>query len=532
MTIFSKKIVIDNTNYNLAKAKELEPVFSKVSAINDIQPHINFIKSNCFKKIYNNKKICKYFLEVAEHDEQVKQCFLTIYDKINGLGFSLFVDEKKELPSGLYFLNDVASKFSSAILSVAIKATLYGTQCIELHYELENKPYAPKEIKILDFDFLKKDEKGLYFFKNNFSEEEVNKIRVNEKVYAKFVSKDLHLNPNGDGLIYDIAPLVMIRQGLIGTYEKLANNFSYPNQVINVRNPREIRDDGKIKGDYYLNILKNTGSKNYVLDQEDSYNVFSYNINHSVVKDLLDYVDKSISKLILGQNLSSDVQGGSYAAAQVHQETLNQKIESIAKYANTLISHVLNMILAANGVAQNVTFKYNNIVNIKAEDAKTYAVLAKDAGVLFTKAAIKKLGFNDEDIESITPRLNNNDNNYNKFFKNFEKELLITERAIGAAEKELDAMRLGHEELSYEKIIEAQQKEIDELVDASIDEHSNSFSAKLSEAIEKSANEEELLANMLLLVKSMSADDFTSINDALITADIAGYVHENEIESK
>lgn len=65
----------------------------------------------------------------------------------------------------------------------------------------------------------------------------------------------------------------------------------------------------------------------------------------------LKYTDQMVDQIMLGQNLTSEAKGGSYAAAQVHERKESNIVDSLAKFvADVLNTQFIEYVLNVNGI--------------------------------------------------------------------------------------------------------------------------------------------------------------------------------------
>jgi phage gp29-like protein len=327
-------------------------------------------------------------------------------------------------------------------------------------------------------------------------------------------------------MIFDLAPLVILRQGAISNYEKLAKNYSYPNSTLT--SPfldNEIAGSNRKRGQVISEFLAKHEPIGLTLNPGEVYQQHSWSSNHFALNDLINYCDKCITKLILGQNLSSEVQSGSLAAAKVHQETLHQKIQSIITYTNSIASYICNMILKANNINANIKFEYHSVVPIDSDLVKSIALLTEKSGISFTKEFfISRLGFKDDDIDTIVPPVINTTNSGINNATNSGAANLSMQLAKDIAQSNVENLSNGNTKYSED------QQVIEELAKNTIEQHNDTFTNDVLTAIDKSNDKDELMASFALLLENMKATDFTKLDDALITANVVGYVQEKEQE--
>jgi phage gp29-like protein len=103
-----------------------------------------------------------------------------------------------------------------------------------------------------------------------------------------------------------------------------------------------------------------------------------------VYERLVDFCDRSVSKAVLGQTLTTEQSTGTYATALVHQMVRQDLLEADAKaLARTITMHVIRPLVEFNfGAAKRLprfTFQHEGKEDLRAL-AETYGVLVRDVG--------------------------------------------------------------------------------------------------------------------------------------------------------
>ena len=96
-------------------------------------------------------------------------------------------------------------------------------------------------------------------------------------------------------------------------------------------------------------------------------------------------IAKRIQKVILGQTLTSDVQGGgSYAAAQVHDAVRQDKRNADQRMLRDTVQRLVDAVAVLNGWATRPVFSWTNAVDLQGERARRDVSLAQAGIVTFT----------------------------------------------------------------------------------------------------------------------------------------------------
>lgn len=137
----------------------------------------------------------------------------------------------------------------------------------------------------------------------------------------------------------------------------------------------------------------------------------------SIYRELLEYCDNEITIALLGQNLTTQVSGGSYAAAQVHMQVRKDLIDSdrimIERAMNTLIRWIYELNFTDGDMPEFSMYEQEDIDKDLAERDEKLTGSLQAAGLRLTKKYFQKYyALEDEDIEEISPAQNENLTSY------------------------------------------------------------------------------------------------------------------------
>jgi phage gp29-like protein len=180
-----------------------------------------------------------------------------------------------------------------------------------------------------------------------------------ERNYKEFqLHKDV-LKFAGNGLAEDIAPYKAIHATYKAKYNKLYGQPIYAPLfwLIEFKNaslefwiellerfgtPWVIGKTEGNKDDLADEIYNMLGGDGAVLDTEDSIDLKTISSSDKAnFKEIIEYIDDQIRQLILGGNLTSNVKGGSQAAATVHNEIR----EDLAKADENIVNKIIKEII-------------------------------------------------------------------------------------------------------------------------------------------------------------------------------------------
>jgi len=122
----------------------------------------------------------------------------------------------------------------------------------------------------------------------------------------------------------------------------------------------------------------------------------------SIFKDLIESCKAEVSIALLGQNLTTEVKGGSYAATESHMEVRKDITDSDKKMAERVFNELIGWTWELNfSAGEKPVFSMYEMEDVDKTLAERDELLAS-AGVKFSKKYyMKGYGFEEEDIESV-----------------------------------------------------------------------------------------------------------------------------------
>lgn len=123
----------------------------------------------------------------------------------------------------------------------------------------------------------------------------------------------------------------------------------------------------------------------------------------SIYKDLIETCKTEISISILGQNLTTEVKGGSLAASETHMRVREEIVEADKKIVERVFNTLIGWIYELNfGSGERPTFGLYQEEDVDKTLAERDGILSQQVGVKFTPQYItREYGFEEGDIESV-----------------------------------------------------------------------------------------------------------------------------------
>ncbi len=119
-------------------------------------------------------------------------------------------------------------------------------------------------------------------------------------------------------------------------------------------------------------------------------------------KELIKYCNNEISKAILSETMTTEMEGGSFAAAEVHfkirKELIKRDSQMIRNVINTLISYIIEL----NNLG-NVIIKFNHVINDSDNSSRIDRdIKLNNAGIKLSKEYwMRTYGLRDSDFDTI-----------------------------------------------------------------------------------------------------------------------------------
>lgn len=106
-----------------------------------------------------------------------------------------------------------------------------------------------------------------------------------------------------------------------------------------------------------------------------------------------------IAVAILGGNLSTEVRGGSYAAAQAQMDVRSDLIDNDSRIVERVMNRIIELTYHYNFSGDRPVFRLSKPTEVSKEKAETDAILREKLGVVFTKKYItERYGLGDDDF--------------------------------------------------------------------------------------------------------------------------------------
>ncbi|MFX1701410.1 DUF935 domain-containing protein [Campylobacter jejuni] len=212
--------------------------------------------------------------------------------------------------------------FNPDLLSQILETYLYGLNVFEVNYKLKDGFYYPilKQRDFRNFGFNENDE--LIYNGNGFDEI----IEDKKAIYGLFGSNFLF--KNGDALLTKLYFPVKLKNASLKFWMEFLERFGSPWAVAKTdSDPDALASE----------IHQMLNGDSAVIDKEEELDLIQPKAKANY-NEIIDYLDNQIRSVVLGANLSSQVSGGSLAAAESH----NQIRKDLAAQDGQIVLFILN----------------------------------------------------------------------------------------------------------------------------------------------------------------------------------------------
>lgn len=243
------------------------------------------------------------------------------------------------------FVSDVIERLKwKQFIKRALDGRIYGVQMFELSWRKDGAQVVPYEITPIS-----KSRYGMNMYSATTDIAPGRLLFKSAPVVGKWVDPTAHtgnimyLTDREEPGYYDLGGVMrtilrwyIVKFVLIRNWAQYAEKYGHPITTITLSQSQFEKSKTEI-----INLLKSVGINRYGVFFEgmkvDTQNVASSQ-NVDVFESLIDMANKEIAIAIVGQNLTSDVEGGSLAAADVHLEIFQTLTKSDAEAIDEMIN--------------------------------------------------------------------------------------------------------------------------------------------------------------------------------------------------
>lgn len=283
------------------------------------------------------------------------------------------------------------------LIEEILEAPLFGYNPIEITYESDGNYVIPTA-------FTSKPQEWFYYNtvdKNFYFDSKTKDVCINEH-NPKFlipIHRSSFFNPYGECLLSRCFWNVVFMQGGMEFWVQFTEKYGTPFMVgkYDRSMSKEERDD------LFKMLKKMVQNAIGVIPKDGTIDIINPDKtgSNTVYKDLITKCENNISKVILGQTLTTDVSqnGGSYALSKTHQSVREDLIQNDIRLCEKTINNLIYKIHAINFEnSEYPKFKLYDEQGVDQSLAERDNKL-RNLGVKFTKQYIKKTyGYEDADF--------------------------------------------------------------------------------------------------------------------------------------
>lgn len=279
-----------------------------------------------------------------------------------------------------------------------LEAIFFGFQPIEIiwDYKLINGSYYYVPIKFISAaqeNFAFSEQGNLLINKDNNEFVEVPRYK-----YLLARNESTGTNPYGEAILNKCFWYVSFKNGTTRFWINYAEKYGSPMLLAQFQRGASQEEAEKLAD------ALNEMSQDAVIVTPSDYKIDLAESNRSasveLFKELIKYCNNEISKAILSETMTTEMEGGSFAAAEVHYKIRKEIIKRDSWMVRNVINELINYIVELNNFG-SININFNHVINDSDNssridrDIKLYS-----AGIKLSKEYWKRTyGLRDSDFE-------------------------------------------------------------------------------------------------------------------------------------
>jgi phage gp29-like protein len=282
-----------------------------------------------------------------------------------------------------------------------LKAPLYGYQPLEVIWEKVGDRILPKAVVGKPPEWFVFDDENRFRFRTK--ENSIYGELVPERKFLVPTNGATYQNPYGFPELSRCFWPVTFKKGGMKFWVIFTEKYGMP--FIVGKHPR---GTGKTDTDNLADMLEQMVQDAVAVVPDDSsveiMEASGKAASADIYQKLLEYCDKEISIAILGQNLTTEVKGGSYAAAQSHMAVRQDIVDGDRRLVESVFNELIRWIYELNfgGVSPSALPRFSmwEEEDVDLDQATRDKALSDTGQVKFSKKYfMKTYGFEEEDFE-------------------------------------------------------------------------------------------------------------------------------------
>jgi len=375
---------------NLTKEMITQQFYDSFTNIYGILPNPDKVLRNTGKRISVYRDL--------KNDPHVWSCIQSRKSGVLSLGYTILSNNSN--PSFVKIIDSVFRKLDvHQITRDILEATLFGFQPLEIIWEIDDSPY----IKLIPKQILAKPQEWFHFDTNNQLRFRKNGDTKGEELPAyKILNvqyEQSYLNPYGEALLSKCYWPVMFKNGGLKFWVNFSEKYGMPILMGQYNRGATSEEIEKLAQE-----LANMTEDSIIVSPEDidiKLHEATRSTSVSLYKELIRYCNAEISKALLSQTLTTELDMGSYAASLTHFRVRKEVIQSDIRLVEWAMNEVIKYIMELNFNESNYPLfkiKQNDADNL--EKVERDVKIAQTGQVKFTKKYwMDRYGFREEDLE-------------------------------------------------------------------------------------------------------------------------------------
>jgi phage gp29-like protein len=436
-------------------------------------------------------------LRPLESDEEVSQCLETRREALVSTPWRL---EPQEDPNHEWLHAEIERVIETLIRS-CFNAVPYGYSVSEAVYEQkEDGKFGIKFISEKPFEWFEPKADGSLIYRSSKGD-----VICDPRKYLVTVRSPTYRQPYGEALFTRLYWTVFFKIHGRKFWAKFLERFGEPLLIGQVADQEKFVSDvvslGLAAG---LPVQPGDQVSHIAVSQAGEFDRFDSNLV------------TTIQKVVLGQTLTSQMSssGGSFAAAQVHNQVRMDKRNSDIRLTKGTVQKLINTLLELNGLPLGMKFVMADDTGIEMDRATRDALLVEKGVIKLTKSYIlDRYDFRDDDIIVVDsdaavdtpvdtppePKKTNAKMAATGATPRFTSNQMVIEDAVS------EAMRNAQQPISNDV---------------------------LQSAIFAATSPEDLEERLAILLRDIDIDSFREVYErAIFAADLIGYAHA-QVEQK
>lgn len=196
------------------------------------------------------------------------------------------------------------------------------------------------------------------------------------------------INTGGFGLYAATTPLILAQKYTLSNWVNFSHTYGQP-----IIHGKTVSEDSASRRRLANDMASAAQNKIIVTGKDDDIEVKNFATSNSekIYDNLINYVDKCVSNLILGSESMAGGEQSYVGSTKAHEEILRARIKTYRSYVeNTINEQVLPVFRYWGFISDDVYFKYSNQVDMSNKDK-----------IELTKLLVTNYEFSSEEVEKI-----------------------------------------------------------------------------------------------------------------------------------